>query len=65
MRVLLRRNKIGFMFQSFNLLSRFTARENIELALIHHKISKEKMKQKIIELVKFLDLSDKMNSLNL
>ncbi|MDO9180816.1 MAG: ABC transporter permease [Bacteriovorax sp.] len=35
---LLRRNKIGFIFQQFNLLSKLTARENIELPKFYSKL---------------------------
>jgi putative ABC transport system ATP-binding protein len=34
----LRRQRIGFVFQSFNLLRRFTARTNVELPLVYQKI---------------------------
>jgi putative ABC transport system ATP-binding protein len=34
-RTLLRRNYLGFIFQGFNLLSRTSARENVELPLIY------------------------------
>src|SRR5690606_42084261 len=34
-RALLRRNYLGFVFQGFNLLSRTTALENVELPLIY------------------------------
>ena len=60
---LLRRHKIGFIFQTFNLLPTLTARENIELALVHHRISEEKMNQKVEDLMDFLELSNKMNNL--
>ena len=59
---LLRRKKIGFIFQTFNLLPTLTARENIELALVHHQISQKQMNQKVEELMDFLEISDKMNS---
>jgi putative ABC transport system ATP-binding protein len=35
---LLRRNYLGFVFQSFNLLGRTSALENVELPLIYRKI---------------------------
>ena len=62
---LLRRHKIGFIFQTFNLLPALTARENIELALVHHRMPREQMNQKVEDLMDFLELSNKMNSLPL
>jgi len=38
-RALLRRNYLGFVFQGFNLLSRTTALENVELPLVYRGIS--------------------------
>jgi putative ABC transport system ATP-binding protein len=40
-RALLRRNYLGFVFQGFNLLSRTTALENVELPLIYRAIPAE------------------------
>ena len=40
-RALLRRNYLGFVFQGFNLLSRTTALENVELPLIYRHIPAE------------------------
>lgn len=39
-RALLRRHYLGFVFQGFNLLSRTTALENLELPLIYRRIPK-------------------------
>ena len=38
-RALLRRHYLGFVFQGFNLLSRTTALENVELPLIYRRVS--------------------------
>jgi putative ABC transport system ATP-binding protein len=40
-RALLRRNHLGFVFQGFNLLSRTTALENVELPLIYRRLPVE------------------------
>lgn len=40
-RALLRRNYLGFVFQGFNLLSRTTALENVELPLIYRHVPAE------------------------
>lgn len=40
-RALLRRNYLGFVFQGFNLLSRTTALENVELPLVYRHVAKE------------------------
>ena len=62
---LLRRQKIGFVFQTFNLLPALTARENIEIALMRHQIaSKERarMNRKVEDLMGFLEITDEKNS---
>lgn len=48
----LRNTKIGFVFQNFNLLSRFTALENVELPLIYAGVSK---KERIARSLKSLE----------
>lgn len=40
-RALLRRTYLGFVFQGFNLLSRTTALENVELPLVYRHVPKE------------------------
>jgi len=58
---LLRRNKIGFIFQTFNLFPTLTARENIELALVHHKILEPERDSKVEDFMAFLGIADKLN----
>jgi putative ABC transport system ATP-binding protein len=62
---LLRRHKVGFIFQIFNLLPSLTVLENVESALIHSRVSKEKMTEKVSALLNFFDLADKSNRLPL
>jgi putative ABC transport system ATP-binding protein len=37
----IRKENIGFIFQSFNLIDELTVRENIEMALLYHDVSAE------------------------
>ncbi len=53
----IRRNKIGFVFQTFNLLPYLNARENVELPMEHSKKSKAERKQRASELLKMVGLS--------
>ena len=46
---LLRRNFLGFVFQSFNLLGRTSALENVELPLVYRKIPSLKRKEMAFE----------------
>ncbi len=42
----IRNHKIGFIFQSFNLIGNMTAQENIELPLIYQKLPKSVRKER-------------------
>lgn len=57
-----RNQKIGFVFQGFNLLSRTTALENVELPLMYDRVNKNKDSQKFaIEALKRVGLEDRMH----
>jgi putative ABC transport system ATP-binding protein len=55
--------KIGIIFQNFNLLPTYTVFENIEIALAALPGNREKSNQTIIPMLEQLNLSEKMNSL--
>ena len=53
----IRRNKIGFIFQTFNLLPYLNAVENVELPMEGMKMSKSERRQRARELLKLVGLS--------
>ncbi|MCW1919489.1 ABC transporter ATP-binding protein [Rhodobacter sp. KR11] len=48
-RALLRRNFLGFIFQGFNLLSRTTALENVELPLVYQGVAPDERRARALE----------------
>lgn len=62
---LLRRQKIGFVFQTFNLLPALTALENIEIALAPTRMSRDERKEKAKTLLQLFELMDKADNLPL
>ena len=62
---LLRREKMGFIFQTFNLLPSLTAFENIEVALAPTQMSRGERKEKVKTLLESLKLLDKAEHLPL
>lgn len=58
----IRNNKIGFVFQMYNLLSRTTALENVELPLMYnHDITKKERRRRALEALDTVGLSDRIN----
>ena len=53
---IIRSKKIGFVFQSFNLIPTMTAEENVELPLIYQGIPLSKRRQMVKEALELVDL---------
>lgn len=59
----IRNKKIGFVFQGFNLLSRITASQNVELPLIYGHVSKKNRRKKAEEALNLVGLGDRISHL--
>ena len=57
----IRSREIGFIFQSFYLLQRETALENVELPLVYAGVSEKECRQRAEEMLKRVGLEDKMD----
>jgi len=56
-----RKKYIGFVFQAFNLIPVFTAKENIEFVMLLQKRSKAERDNRVIELLNAVGISDKID----
>ncbi|MFA6769652.1 MAG: ABC transporter ATP-binding protein [Bacteroidales bacterium] len=56
-----RNKEIGFIFQSFNLLPRYTALDNVSLPLIYSGIGKIERDKRAFETLESVDLTDRMH----
>jgi putative ABC transport system ATP-binding protein len=58
----IRNSKIGFIFQSYNLLARTTALENVELPLLYNKkVGARERRERAIEALRKVGLADRMH----
>ncbi len=57
----IRNEKIGFVFQGFNLLSRTTALENVEVPLLYSKNIPKDRRHKALEALKLLGLEERQH----
>lgn len=53
----IRKGKIGFVFQSFNLIDELTVEENIELPLIYLKVKSAERKKRVEEVLRRMNIS--------
>lgn len=56
---MLRNERIGFVFQSFNLIPRLTALQNVELPLLYGKIPRNKRRERALEMLERVDMADR------
>ncbi|MGE0091279.1 MAG: ABC transporter ATP-binding protein [Bacteroidales bacterium] len=56
-----RNKEIGFIFQSFNLLPRYTALDNVALPLIYSGLGKAERDSRAKEAIESVDLADRMH----
>jgi len=57
----IRKRNIGFIFQSFNLIDELTVRENIELALLYHKVSASDRKHRADQVMERMEIAHRAN----
>ncbi|MDP2846280.1 MAG: ABC transporter ATP-binding protein [Candidatus Methanoperedens sp.] len=58
---IIRREKIGFVFQHFNLMPTLTALENVDIAMRFARVSKSRRKERAIELLTQMGLRERMS----
>ncbi len=58
-RTAIRRNRIGFVFQNYNLLPILNAVENVELPLYNTSLSQEERRKRALEILKIVGLEDR------
>lgn len=55
----LRNQKIGFVFQNFNLMSKLTACQNVELPLTYMKVPKKERRERALEMLRLVGLEER------
>ena len=57
----LRNERVGFVFQSFHLIPRTNALQNVELPLLYAGVSRKKRREKAMEMLEMVDMADRMD----
>ena len=55
----LRNQKIGFVFQNFNLMPKLTACQNVELPLTYMKVPKKERRERALEMLRLVGLEER------
>ncbi len=58
----MRNQKIGFVFQSFNLLPKLTVQQNVELPMIYSGVSSRERSQRALEAIERVELSNRVKN---
>ena len=59
----IRNKRIGFVFQTFNLLPRFNILQNVELPMVYGGVSPFERKRRAMDILKMVGLDDRWNHL--
>lgn len=57
----IRNRKLGFIFQNFNLLSKLTAEENVELPLLYQGVKASERRRRVREALERVELSHRLH----
>ena len=57
----IRNRKIGFVFQTYNLIARMTAQKNVELPMLYAGVGKKERGEKAKELLRMVEMEDRMH----
>ena len=60
-RTSVRKQNIGFIFQSFNLVDELTVRENIDLALLYHEVASAERRRRVDEVMDRVGIAHRAN----
>lgn len=58
----IRRKRLGFIFQSYNLVPVLTAAENVELPLKINRVSRTRRRTRVLEVMRAVGLEDRMEN---
>lgn len=57
----IRNKKIGFVFQTYNLIARTSALKNVEMPLLYNGMGRKERRERAIELLKMVGMEERMN----